>query len=141
MDFLEFNKKKTNYFINSAASRQKKLKLRKGNKMPINLDNNFWNNAAANAVGTIFATLITGALGFFLFNPLRQWIYKNNPVLARFLLKILDFIFQPVLWIAAFFVFQMMIILNVYRFWNNIVEFRLFELAGLTAKSCAAGAV
>lgn len=88
--------------------------------MPINFDNNFWNSAFANAVGTILATLITGALGFFLFNPLRQWIYKNNPVLARFLLKILDFIYQPVLWIAAFFVFQSMILLDIYRLWSVV---------------------
>ena len=88
--------------------------------MPINLDNNFWNNTLANAAGTILATLITGALGFFLFNPLRQWIYKNNPRLARILLKILDFIYQPVLWITAFFVFQTMLLLNIYRFWSVI---------------------
>lgn len=86
--------------------------------MPINLDNNFWNNAFANAVGTIIATLITGALGFFLFNPLRQWVYKNNPIFARALLKLLDFVSQPILWIIAFFVFQAMILLNVYRVWS-----------------------
>lgn len=89
--------------------------------MPIELDNTFWNNAFANAIGTILATLITGALGYFLFNPLRQWIYKNNPLLARFLLRILDFIFQPVLWIIAFFVFQTMILLNIYRLLSIIV--------------------
>lgn len=86
--------------------------------MKINFDNSFWNNAFANALGTIIATLITGAFGFFLFDPLRQWIYKNNPKFARVVLKLLDFIYQPILWIAAFFLFQAMIILNIYRFWS-----------------------
>lgn len=88
--------------------------------MIINLDNNFWSNALANAVGTIIAALITGAFGFFLFDPLRQWIYKNNPKFARILLKLLDFIYQPVLWIVTFFVFQATILFNIYRFWSVV---------------------
>ena len=60
--------------------------------MAINLDNNFWNNALANAVGTIIAAVITGVSGFFLFDPLRQWVYKNNPKFTRYLLKLIDFI-------------------------------------------------
>ncbi len=88
--------------------------------MVINLDNSFWNNALANAVGTIIAALITGAFGFFLFDPLRQWIYKNNPKFARIILKLLDFIYQPMLWIIAFFIFQAMILFNVFRFWGVV---------------------
>jgi hypothetical protein len=88
--------------------------------MAINLDNSFWNNAIANAVGTIIAASITGAFGFFLFDPLRQWVYKNNPKFARFLLKFLDFIYKPVLWIAAFFTFQAMIFFDIYRYWSVV---------------------
>lgn len=83
--------------------------------MKIYFDDAFWNNALANTVGTILATFITGSLGFFLFDPLRQWIYKNNPKLARVLLKIYDFLLQPVLWVMAFAVFQTLILLNIYR--------------------------
>lgn len=85
--------------------------------MAINIDNGFWNNTLANAVGTIIAAVITGAFGFFLFDPLRQWIYKNSPRFSYFLLKFLDFIYQPVLWIAAFFAFQGLILFNIYRYW------------------------
>lgn len=88
--------------------------------MILKFDDSFWSNAFANATGTIIATLITGLLGFFLFDPLRQWIYKKNPIFARILLRLLDFISWPVLWLIAFFVFEIMMFLDIYRAWSVI---------------------
>ncbi len=86
--------------------------------MGINFDNVFWNNALANATGSIIATVVISIFSFLLIDPLRQWIYKNNPKLARILLKFLDFIYHPILWIIVFLILQVMILLDIQRIWS-----------------------
>src|SRR3989338_3460705 len=84
--------------------------------MNVIFNNQFWNNTMSNALGTILSTLITGIFGYWVFKPLRQWLYKQNPKLANLLLKLYDFSTNPILWLVAFFVFQMMIFFDVYKF-------------------------
>lgn len=99
--------------------------------MGINLDNNFWSNVLANASGTIIATVITAAFGYFFVDPFRQWIFRTSPKLNRFILIVIDFIYKPIVWLVAFFGFQTMIFFDRYRFWSliatSIILLRFFR--------------
>ena len=86
------------------------------------LFNGFWTNALANAVGTIVGTLAASVLVFYISEPLRRWIYEHDPKLSLILLKILDFLRQPLLWVATFAVLQAMILLDIQRLWSVVVS-------------------
>lgn len=90
--------------------------------MPINLDNIFWNNAIANAVGTIIAALILKIFGQRFFNSAWQFVYSKAPLILRdVLLKILNIISKPFFLLIVFFIFQIFIYLDIYRLLSLII--------------------
>jgi len=105
--------------------------------MNITFDAQFWNNALANAVGTILGTMVLGFLGFRWISSLRQWIYSNSPKLAQIYLKIIDFIDNPKNQLLAFLLFQIMIFFDFHRYLSIVVTTAILIRFYFSSKSDA----
>lgn len=63
--------------------------------MSIVIDNSFWNNAAANAFGSLFAISVSGLFIYLIINPVKRWIYRQDTKLGDILRSILAKITKP----------------------------------------------
>ncbi len=79
-------------------------------------DINFWSNTLANFIGSTLSWLVIGILSTILIKPLRKWIYRQSPKFAHLLLPVIDFLTSPAFLLVIFFVFQVLILFDIYTY-------------------------
>lgn len=65
-------------------------------------DHYFWSNAISNAVGTLIAAIISAIFVYMIFNPIRRWLYQQNPRLAAVVQWVLSLITHPYIRLIVF---------------------------------------